>query len=249
MRMDVAKGDTLPSCPHTDVDNGKTAPPSGRTRPLANHTWAATRTRMSALAAAAVFIANASHADTSLLPVESRIVPDTAFAIAEDAALAALQIALPLSSEHEFGGAVVKCGGWYYYTQPVSNGRPDVVHSRIRVDAGCILAGIYHTHPPRTLDHFFSADDIDNAKRHGVRSFMGVVRLNEIRVFDPATMRGWPNARYEQYGPIARGAKLTYASASSVEKSTWATAAAATSPARCGRPQFGTRRCTADASQ
>ncbi|HEY8508571.1 MAG TPA: DUF4329 domain-containing protein [Steroidobacteraceae bacterium] len=146
------------------------------------------------------------------------IVDSPAYESVEEAVIAALAIALPLSRKHEFGGVIFEIAGRYYYTHPVTSHRHDECIYDAEAPAGARLAALYHTHTPHDMAGYFSAADVATAVRHGVKSYVGLFSKREIRVFDPATMRASYVFKKEHFGRISRGAVLLPASRKESER-------------------------------
>ncbi len=123
------------------------------------------------------------------LPI-AKVTETVAYAAQNDAAVAALRVALPESGEHEFGGIIVELGGAFYYTDPVSNGDDGDIAFKAVLSAGSRFMAIYHTHPSMKRDaRLFSPHDVDEARRLGVDSYIGVWRDGTVRFFDPRSTR------------------------------------------------------------
>jgi len=159
-----------------------------------------------ALGIALVVMSGLVHAAST--PV-SRVTDSPVFATSDQAALAALSIALEKKPTIEWGGVVfqLKDGG-YVYSQPVTGGERETCAYRVETPRGARLVGIYHTHPQHEADDYFSAADIKAATRLGIKSYIGVVSGRHVRVFDPASMYGHVRFKLEQYGEISPGALL-----------------------------------------
>ena len=142
------------------------------------------------------------------LPV-SRVTDSPVFATDDEAALAALALALEMKSTVEWGGFVFQLrDGGYVYSEPVTSARRETLGYRGEAPAGARLVGIYHTHPQHEADDYFSTRDIATAAQMGVKTYIGVVSGRHIRMFDPATMHAHPRFKYEQYGDISPGVLL-----------------------------------------
>lgn len=149
-------------------------------------------TRRAAIAAA-VACACASLACAGERPV-TRVAPDAvAYSSVDEAAVAALAMAVPLSTRFEYGGAILKCSGAYYFTEPVTSRRNARVEFDTRIGAGCSLAAIYHTHPEGERSSRFSRGDMNVAHELGVPSFIGVIADSSVRRYDPRSMAGAAN--------------------------------------------------------
>ena len=158
--------------------------------------------------AACAWLALAAHAGKPL----SVLSLSRDFGSAEEAARAALSIAMARSEEHEYAGAIFRLKGRYFYSEPVTNGQRKGCVYDAEAPAGSRLVGIYHTHPPHELDEYFSAEDVLTAQRLRVKSYLGVVAKGHVRVFDPARMQPSFIWRKEDYGRMSPGKLLAPAS-------------------------------------
>lgn len=139
----------------------------------------------------------------------SRVTDSPVFATVDEAALAALAIALGRKPTVEWGGVISQLrDGGYVYSDPVTSGRRELCAYRSETPAESRLAAIYHTHPQHEADDYFSAADIANATRLGVKSYIGVVSGRHIRMFDPTSMYGHRRFKLENYGEISPGVLL-----------------------------------------
>lgn len=141
----------------------------------------------------------ASVAASAATPVSPLVMAES-YASAEQAAVAGLRIAMARSDRYENGGAVVEKDGVFYRTEPVSNG--DMGHIRFAVDipAGGRLAAIFHTHPDLgTQTRLFSQDDVAEASKLGIPSYIGVMDDRVIRRFMPGVT---PSRPYTPPGAI-----------------------------------------------
>src|SRR5262245_33026091 len=128
-----------------------------------------------------VFVCGLSHADS--MPI-SRVTDSPEFSTADDAAIAALSLALERKPTVKWGGFVFQLrGGSYVFSEPVSSDRREVCGYRGEAPAGSRLVGIYHTHPQHEADDYFSTRDIATATRVGVKTYIGVVSGRHIRMF------------------------------------------------------------------
>ncbi len=109
-----------------------------------------------------------------------------AFDTAEAAAIAGLResATLPRSQSFEAAGIVYRCGDAYTYSdQKVGNDRFGFKYS-VRLPDGAILAALFHTHPHQVTEADptkFSPDDMAQADKLGVPSYILVVRYREVR--------------------------------------------------------------------
>jgi hypothetical protein len=157
---------------------------------------------------AAAFAVLCGLCEAGSLPV-SRVIDSPVFATDDEAAVAALAIALEMKPTVEWGGFVFQLrDGGYVFSEPVTSERREVCGYRGEAPAGSRLVGIYHTHPQHEADDFFSTRDVATAARIGVKTYIGVVSGRHIRMFDPASMHAHPRFKYEQYGDISPGILL-----------------------------------------
>lgn len=115
----------------------------------------------------------------------STIMADVSYATLDDAARAALHLALPLSAKHEYGGAVLLIEGRYYVTDPVTSGHSHDVSYDVVAPRGAVLAGVYHTHPCDARSSVFSPNDGETVRSLGVPSYMADACTGVIRVLTP----------------------------------------------------------------
>lgn len=135
--------------------------------------------------AAAALLLACSAAAARELPT-SAVTETQAYASADQAAVAALRIAMPLSRDYENGGAIIERDGAFYYSDPVSNGDTGHIAFKAALPKGSRLAAIYHTHPSSEENsRMFSWDDVAEAKKLNLNSYIGVVGDGTIRFFDP----------------------------------------------------------------
>jgi len=139
------------------------------------------------------------------LPV-SRIDRERAYATLDDAAVAALRLAMSVTPAYEWGGALFRCGQDYFPSLPVTSGDSEHVSFRIAQPSGCEVAGIYHTHPGDS-EHAnrFSADDVRTARRLKIPSYIGILRNGRVRVFDGAAGRASVSSQYSRQGATSEG--------------------------------------------
>lgn len=108
----------------------------------------------------------------------------------EEAALAAVAEALPLSRTTEHAGALYALDGCHYFTTPQTSGGADTVKVRVQFPGNARLAGIYHTHPNNgSTSALFSPDDVAIQIALNLPSFIGVVRDSSVRVLDGTVSR------------------------------------------------------------
>jgi hypothetical protein len=123
------------------------------------------------------------------------------YATVDDAARAALAVALPLSEQVEHGGVVWGIDDQYCFTAPV-RGTQDEVRYRVVMSGGMRLAAIYHTHPisaPLHKRRRFSDADIAVAVRLRVPSYLGVAGTPDVRVFRDFNRAQYRAARWNAW--------------------------------------------------
>lgn len=137
----------------------------------------------------------------------TRLRPDAAtFFTLDDAAVAGLRAAMPLSRVHEYGGAVLERAGRYYATEPVTNRRIANIEFTVVVPESYRIAAIYHTHPDGSDESdTFSPNDVRQAKTLNVVSYIGVMADRTIRLYDPNTMRA---RRFVRSGTMVGGGEV-----------------------------------------
>jgi hypothetical protein len=139
----------------------------------------------------------------------SRLADSPAYDSIDDAARAALAIAMPKSGKFEWGGILLRMDTSYFYTEAVTSSSGEFCEYSAQLPPAAVPAGLYHTHTAHDMDGYFSAADIALARRIGVKSYVGVARTGRIRVFDPATMHPYEvRRRNANYGSLARGTVL-----------------------------------------
>lgn len=142
------------------------------------------RATLAALAALALLSCAASAAAPDL-PL-SAVTETQPYATMDEAAVAALRAAMPLSERFENGGFILLRDGAYYYSDPVSNRRTGHIAFRAAVPAGASMAAVYHTHPDDgDASKLFSGDDVREAKALGVPSYIGVMADGTVRRYEP----------------------------------------------------------------
>ncbi len=115
-------------------------------------------------------VAVCAHAETQCLTLD-------------EAAKAALAEAMPLSTEFEYGGAIIVRDGCHTFTPPKTSGLIGDVAVRVAFSTSYTLAGIYHTHPANSpLDHVFSPADVRTQRALQVPSYIGVVSTGMVKV-------------------------------------------------------------------
>lgn len=111
----------------------------------------------------------------------------TQYASVDAAALGALQ---DVPGGYEYGGAIARCAGAYVATAPVTSGDSAEIEVRVGLPAGCVLAGIYHTHPGIGEDSLlFSAHDVSVAMQLGVPSYIRFAHSGRVRRFTPGVSK------------------------------------------------------------
>lgn len=122
------------------------------------------------------------------LPI-SRIDRERAYASLDQAAVAALRLAMSVTRAYEWGGALFRCGSDYYPSLPVTIGDPHRVRFRVATPSGCELAGIFHTHTSGSDAEQFSPEDVEVMRSFGVPSYLGVTMTGAVRVLRPGMER------------------------------------------------------------
>jgi len=130
----------------------------------------------------------AGMAGASDSPVTA-LADSPAFATEAQAAQAGLRVSVALSTEYEYGGAVLHCDSGYRYTQPVTVLDGYHVHFRIDVST-CALTAIYHTHPPGGGSGDFSPTDVETADALHVTSYLAVVSDGSFKVLRAGARSG-----------------------------------------------------------
>ncbi|MFI5344967.1 MAG: DUF4329 domain-containing protein [Elusimicrobiota bacterium] len=139
----------------------------------------------SALLSVALTAALSASAAAGSIP-KSNVTETLAYASAEQAAVEALKIAMPLSGSYENGGFIAERDGEYFYSDPVSAHEEGHISFAAVIPAGARLAAIYHTHPGASSEYLlFSSDDVKEARALGVDSYIGVLDDHTVRRFEP----------------------------------------------------------------
>jgi hypothetical protein len=114
---------------------------------------------------------------------------EPAYPTVDEAAIAAEHVALKVSGDFEYGGAIYRASnGLYGFTVPQTNHDPFNINIRAKFSG--TLVAIYHTHPGNTiLSQEFSPLDKDTARSLKVPSYIGVVMDQTVRRYNPATGR------------------------------------------------------------
>jgi proteasome lid subunit RPN8/RPN11 len=134
--------------------------------------------------AALGFLPLVAQAD-STPPVASVAADSERFGDLDTAARAALDAAVRLSREFEYGGLVIKCGDTYAFTAPVTNRSTVSVRYRYAYPSTCLIAAMYHAHPTDSRwASGESAADMDARKHLGVPSYILVIRSGIVKVFE-----------------------------------------------------------------
>lgn len=91
-----------------------------------------------------------------------------------EAAHAALDEAIELSTDYEHGGVLYKVDGCHFYSEPTTSKEEKRLKIRAYYPKGAEVAGIYHTHTANTFGvGRFSGVDVKMYHQVGVPSFMG----------------------------------------------------------------------------
>ena len=110
----------------------------------------------------------------------------------DEAAIAALSEALPLSVQFEYAGVIYEQDGRFHFTEPKSSGEVHDIEVHVQYPSGAKLVGLYHTHPDtKTLTQsgadfgWFSPYDIAVAEQLGLPSYMAYCATGDVRKFVP----------------------------------------------------------------
>lgn len=120
----------------------------------------------------------------------AKVLSEQSYNSEQEAAIAALQVAIPLTDKYEVGGVIVLFRDKYYYTVPVSSNQQKTITFHVKPTDGMPVA-LYHTHPSlaRMVNEeeplFFSAYDVDLAEKNKINSYLGIVADKTIRVYLP----------------------------------------------------------------
>jgi hypothetical protein len=116
-------------------------------------------------------------------PVAAISETSQSYASIDDAVRDALRDSFALSQTVEYGGAILRCGDEYRYTQPVTENDTHSVRFSVAMSRTCSLAAIYHTHPTLFPSGAkFSPADVATARALRVPSYIGVLRSLGVRV-------------------------------------------------------------------
>jgi hypothetical protein len=124
-------------------------------------------------------------------PVSGPVANEVAFSSEDAAAIAGLKRIVVQTTEKEMIGAIFKQGSMYFYTAPVGIDSEKEAEARITIPPGSSLVALYHTHPAEGIGEFedkteyFSATDVETAKRLHVDSFVGVIKNNNVIKYTP----------------------------------------------------------------
>jgi hypothetical protein len=133
-------------------------------------------------------------------------IPENGYDDPDKAVIAGLSMAKGSgSSEIEFGGAIVKIGDNYWFTEPVTQGLTHDFAANIIMPEGGTLAGIYHTHPKGSLSNIFSPHDVVTSHGLNVKSYIGIHQNSSIRYYDPSSMKP---TRVSGIRNVSRGKEL-----------------------------------------
>jgi hypothetical protein len=122
----------------------------------------------------------------SSLPISSSTSSQTGFDSLDAAAKYAEKLAMDLSKDYEFGGALYEREGKYFFTTAVTNKNSYKVDYQISLPKGAKMIGMYHTHPDSSpYSDAFSVSDIETANRMMMTMYVGVVSKNHTLKYDP----------------------------------------------------------------
>lgn len=109
-----------------------------------------------------------------------------AYPTMDAAAVAAVNTCFAISQRTELAGVLYQWHGEWHYTAPVGNGYASEVGGTevIRLPAGSVIAGDYHTHPAslsgEDLSQFFSSADVAAYRATHWTGYVGVWKTGEV---------------------------------------------------------------------
>lgn len=117
--------------------------------------------------------------------------PDKAqigFDTMDEAAKAAESVAMPESTDYEYGGGIYEKDGKFFYTIAVTTKDSRSVDYSVALYLGSHMVGVYHTHPDSSpFADQLSSSDLQTAKKMHMVMYVGVVKKNHVIKFDPAS--------------------------------------------------------------
>lgn len=125
----------------------------------------------------------------------------------KDAVRVAMMKALRAGSDGaEWGGAIFQRGNEFYASDPQSSKQTGDIKVRVVPDApDDSPAAIYHTHPRGPDSQRFSPNDVNEARKLKMPSFIGLTETGDVRVFDPGVDRPDPANMRDPTKGAARG--------------------------------------------
>ena len=144
-----------------------------------------------AILLAALITSKAFAADPATFVTET-----TAYDTEQNAVKAALSIANEKAIGVEFGGAIIKRNGSFFYTDAVTTNDMSKVSFRVLKTHDSEIVAIYHIHPKTTVNNsdskaddnasrFFSNEDVQVATKMNVHSYIFVQIDNSTHEFVP----------------------------------------------------------------
>jgi hypothetical protein len=130
-------------------------------------------------------VASASSHNSDDQLVESPIPANaTPYTTMDEAAVAALRIAVPQSQKFEFAGCLFTDQSKFYFTVPVHSGSEDSFKAACLAPGNFKLVGLFHTHPIGA-EYGVSAPDIKLAKQLNVTSYVAFIEQNQAVKYIP----------------------------------------------------------------
>jgi hypothetical protein len=132
------------------------------------------------------------------LPVSRPVFDGVSYSTIDEAAEAALSVAIPLSKDYEHGGVIYKLNDRYYYTIAVTQKRVEGVDYKVLVPNASTVVASYHTHPSFYSQSVveLSPSDEKLARKLGLVMYVGGtirITMQAVAKFDPT------NGQYIQW--------------------------------------------------
>ena len=122
-----------------------------------------------------------SQAFSKQEPTESLPTPlSTGYEEEATAARSALQIAVDLSRDVEYGGCIYIHAGLYHFTEPVTSNSSESFNAGCQAPQGSKFMALFHTHPAGAPKGF-SENDINTAAQTSLTSY--VAELKSMTLF------------------------------------------------------------------
>lgn len=110
---------------------------------------------------------------------------ESGYKTVDEAIIAAMEQAIPLSKDYEYGGVIYKYKGAFYFTAPGTSKSNRHVNITARFPKGSKLLALYHTHPPGDESDLFSGNDVTTSQKLKLPYYMGSYADGSIKVFTP----------------------------------------------------------------